>query len=75
MRTSARPVDFGETARVPDRPLNTFIAAGGEGVNLACEDADLGVVRDRPVRRFGQHRSAAARFCLLLPDCSMVAGR
>ena len=58
----------------PDRPLNTFIAAGGEGVNLACEDADLVAwVRDRA--RAAVRTASVCSGAFLLATTGLLDGR
>ena len=63
-----------EPMGLPDRPLDTFIAAGGVGVNAACEDAELVAwvcERARSARRAASVCSGA----FLLATAGLLDGR
>lgn len=63
-----------EPIGAPDRPLDTFIAAGGVGVNAACEDAELVAwLRDRS--RSARRTASVCSGAFLLATAGLLDGR
>lgn len=74
VRTSAGLPLAVEPLGPPDRPLDTFIAAGGVGVNAACEDAELVAwLRDRA--RSARRTASVCSGAFLLGTAGLLDGR
>lgn len=74
VRTSAGLSLAVEPLEPPDRPLDTFIIAGGVGVTVACEDAELVAwVRERA--RSARRAASVCSGAFLLATTGLLDGR